>query len=985
MSTDKEMLGELTTSMKQYMFKVKELMDSKVGRIPHVDNAQLINNMSYEAFYTECMSKLREHIKQKGNVHHETAHDYNMLTNEEFKKEANARIAPSYLPISRWGNLTFLPPGISGSFEGSVLIQEDGSGKFSEEFYTLNLEDDGTLIFIRNATNGRTRGAYYGYVNNAISGLSRPILTNYKYNLPGVPNNVDRIWRGGQGAVVGKLEGSYNGGTCFISLTNGTLDPIQHRYVVLGSEYEKILEWCEVVVDGNTMYFIEDQQSGHSWDGNYPIKFSYYKYTFTNQENGKKVSLERLPINEQRGLANKDISGGNKQEYHISTGMVKTNSNDRSCLITAPTSDDKGFETGPSGHGLRRSYSGIKNGIIKTMFEMHIRSWSIKYSQDWWTIYFIFYYDTNTGKAYLESSDWKGLVIDMDDTGRPIFVGNIPVKKESQMPAFGYDSSWNNPASGFCWNGDEIYTSYSGWGYDTRIEKQRFSSSKSFYDHLQIDFEYGFDHSGTGRIWPEIGSPIGPWCNGFTPLGNGWALTRARDHSGNNRNVLYRYDASNTNNPTRKYVDVEGVNRIGFELNTDRYYQDDVPNAISPNETMGLISIWDGKNVKVRGSYFSKSGWERQATDVSDHLVGSNYRTVSKSRLNDRAEALKLKYGYVEDDLVYWDFIIPGLDDSTGYLFIIAQKNDHSKGGIYCARIYITVNSSTYDIGDIRDHCIITQDSPGYFCWIGQAGQNDPACSIAGKFYLYRSESDNGWLWSWLPTFYTERGLGTKIALHNGAMFGFLFNDGAIVGSPHGYEEYGWVDRADPRASMLPGKGIGIAVCDAIWTTNIFYTYARTKDEVMNTFGRKDTGTVLGTMEVASGWMLYITETIPCVMAGRYYQLPTISIDLKTIDSDPANKTFYLYVELVDEKIGPKYVIRSKESLALNESRSEPYPLNEHSLFVAAVTTNSHQIVSIVADKVTCIGGYTLSTKPRGQAVPVSSGNPDTVNTLAWV
>lgn len=985
MSVDNEMLSELTESMQNYMHKVKELMDSKVGHIPHVDNAQLIDNKTYEAFYLECVSKLREHIKQKGNVHGETPHDYNMLSNEEFKKEADARIAPPYLPVTRWGNLTFLPPGVAGSFEGSVVIQEDGSGKFEQEYYTLNLEDDGTLIFIRNATNGRTRGAYYGYINNAIGGITAPILTNYKYHLPGIPNNVERIWRGGQGSVVGKLEGSYNGGTCFISLTNGTLDPVQHRYVVLDSSYEDILAWCEVVVDGNTMYFIEDPQKGHSWNGDYPIKYRYYRYTFTNQENGKKIALEKLPVNEQRGLANKDLSGGSKDSYNVTSGMVKTNSTDNTRLITASTWDVKGFETGPSGHGLHRHYSAFKDGVIKTMFEMQIRSWSAKYSQDWWTIYFIFYYDVNTGKAWLENPNWSGFTISVDSTERPILVGNLPIKKNVPMPAFGYKESWNNPASGFYWNGNEIYTSYAGWGYETRIEKGKFSSTKSFYDHLQIDYEPASSFASTGMIWPEIGSPIGPRCNGFTPLGNGWALTRARGRTGLNRNILYRYDATNTNNPTRQYTDVEGVSRVGFELNTERYYQEDVPNALSVNETMGLISIWDGKNVKVRGSYFVGSGYERQATDVSDHLVGSNYRTVSKARLTDRANELKVKYGYATDAEVYWDFIIPGLDDSTGYLFIITHNKERSKGGIYCARVYITVNSSTYDINAIRDNCVIAEGAPDGFRWIGQANYNDPYSSIVGKFYMYRSESDKGWLWSWLPTFHTEYGTGTGYAIRNGAVFGFIGDDGALSAAKDGYHENGWTDRADPRASMLPGKGVGIAQCDAIWTTNVFYTSARNKSEALGNFGGKDSGTVVGTMEVASGWMVYITEIIPCVIAGRYYQLPTTSIDLKTINSDPANKTFYLYVELEDDKVGPKYVLRTKDSLALNEAQTEPYPLNERSILVGTIITNSNQITTIEVDKVTNIGGYALSTKPRGQAMPVSSGNPDTVNTLAWV
>lgn len=986
-----ESLADLTTIIETYLDDVKTLMDSKVGKVEHVLSSKLINGMSYTAFLDSTLTDLRAHEVKKGNVHNETPSQYNMLTNNEFNIEIDKRTRRDYFPIARWGNLSYLPAPVSGSFEGGVHIQEDGAGYIDQEYYNLCLEDDGTLTFIRNATNGRQRGVYYGYITNALDKITRPILTGQRYTLPGCTVPVDLIYRGGEGAVIGQLQGNYNGGHYFLALMSGTLDCNQHRWVVLDEKYYEILRWSNAVVEGNTVWIIETVKNNYAWGEN-PIQYRYWKFVFKDHVNGTKVELEQIKVKEQRGLANTDLSSkGVDGAYVVSDAVFSWSRKEESILIRAYKNGYCYFETGPSGHGLHRQTTAVKDGVFKTLFEMSIRSWSPKYSQDWWTIYFTFYFDTNTGKAYLQDTSWKGYDCNMNADSRPVLEGNLPQVHSAAMVAFSLND-WNNPPMGMFYDNDRVYWSKTGWAYFTAIGYTRYSDSKPLWDRLDCNNPpVGIDWPSTGDIWPSIASPIGPRLNGFTPLGNGWALTRARDANGTNHNVVYRYDETGKNVTNRTFTDSEGNIRNGFKLNTERYYLSDIPGAISDNETMGLISIVNGNDVKVRASYWvGNGGYERQPTECTDHLVGSNYRTVSKDRLKDRANELKQKFGYAADAEVFWEFIVLGLDSNTGYLFVSVRKSDHTKGGLYGARVNIQTNSSTYDINDLRDWFKVAEDTPGSWMWTSQSNWGDPFSSINAKFYLYRVDSENGWLLCWNPAFHFEYNIGTPQAIRTATVKGFLNDNGTMEFSPtnqNAFWENGWTDRADPRGTVFPGLGIGMAVCETVWTTNTFRPVAQNKEEAMGGWGYKRTPVTLANMEVAEGFTLYFTEKAPCVMHTTYYEIDPISIDLKTIKSDPSNTSFLVFVRSNDMEDTPHYEIVPEESMNQSTMATsyDTSVKNGTAIYIGRVTCGPTQIERIDIRKTTTLNGFTLSTQPAGNAIPVSTGNPDAPNSLSWV
>jgi hypothetical protein len=127
------------------------------------------------------------------------------------------------LPISRFGGDSFIPPNISGSFEGMGQHTECSG---------ICLEPSGLVMLLSNHYDGRTRGLYFSTVENYNKPDIRITYTNYKYKPPVLATigiDVDRIIAGSGNKVI--MTGVNGTNDWFIALTNNTFDPGAHSYV----------------------------------------------------------------------------------------------------------------------------------------------------------------------------------------------------------------------------------------------------------------------------------------------------------------------------------------------------------------------------------------------------------------------------------------------------------------------------------------------------------------------------------------------------------------------------------------------------------------------------------------------------------------------------------------------------------------------------------------------------------------------------------
>lgn len=140
-----------------------------------------------------------------------------------FVPDTDGAMLRGIVPLSRFGGDSFIPPNISGSFEG-MGQQTECSG--------MCLEQNGSLMMLSNHMDGRSQGLYFSTVENYNTANIKITYTNYKYQPPvlqALGKTPDRIIAGSGNKVI--MVGLTGTNDWFIALTNNTFDPGAHSYV----------------------------------------------------------------------------------------------------------------------------------------------------------------------------------------------------------------------------------------------------------------------------------------------------------------------------------------------------------------------------------------------------------------------------------------------------------------------------------------------------------------------------------------------------------------------------------------------------------------------------------------------------------------------------------------------------------------------------------------------------------------------------------
>ncbi|QDJ97116.1 virion structural protein [Aeromonas phage D3] len=120
---------------------------------------------------------------------------------------------------------------------------------------------------------------------------------------------------------------------------------------------------------------------------------------------------------------------------------------------------------------------------------------------------------------------------------------------------------------------------------------------------------------------------------------------------------------------------------------------------------------------------------------------------------------------------------------------------------------------------------------------------------------------------------------------------------------------------------------------------------------------------------LSSAYIIYFQEADNVLLGGRKYKIDATYVDIRDFDPNPANKTFYVY--LTFNNGAPSYSI-------------ERSPLPEGSLIacVAVVTVGSDRIQTVVPYNRFLMDGVEISQKRRGSSILASTG---TVFEVGWV
>lgn len=1006
------MAGIYRTRDSSLFDKADQIIEASFAQLTAVKNAQLAKLVAHDSNYSAPHQPTKADLLL-GNLDNfptatlaeELAGTPNRFSTPQGVQEkaktyipnTDAAMKNGILPIGQFGNNSFIPPNIAGSFEG-IGQETECSG--------ICLERSGIVMLLSNHNDGRTKGLYFSTVENYLSQDAVVTYTNYRYDPPvlsAIGVNVDRIVAGSGNKVI--MVGVSGTNDWFIALTNGTFDPASHSYVrcdmseitaVYGSPYgSPVLRGLN---DRATIHhmgkYLVLVQSNTGADG---LKQRFFRVPTEDVLLNKPVKWTPLRIS----YANYDgVQSNNVLDFILypyvkdSAGLTTRVAH---CTFLRPVN-----EVDQERRAISFS-TPIKNGggtyyyhsLVQYIFFDRVSSVPT-YATDASAMSFSFNPETGVFNLRTRPTE-RVLKIDGSEVSR------IVPGWEYYNTALASDA---NPSSVMLDNG-EILTAYVLEG--ATLFPVRFSTIKfSNFTDIETLLSGTLQHTRTAvkavtKISPVIKTATrnGAYPGSVTYESDGEIFV-ATDQEDYGRKVYNRIVTGN-------YEIRPAVNNLTLgslysrPLSSDIYLTDMV-------STDGVMSITGGATelaaAGVSGGTGSLAycGYSERigvagVVPTNEALRASNEpsmfltfpRTYVKT-LNKGERTSQYKgetfYG-IKQAIIDRLKAMTLTPTDNRWCFNWAHFGDES-GGMFTGLNISLLTVYSYSIADGKVYCRpllvrpqVENPNPDHpetywikdFQILHDLGQvlAGPSLSTTGPFPSYGK-----WVSKPLLNAYKE-GNNLKVLAngHFNVPVPFSIAHATLVvcdinlatdkfvnfaadSTPDSYGEY---------AVIIPTVGL----TDLNVTSNSPTANRITRVNPLPYDYTGGAGTIfkkngVGNFLVASvypetGWVLFIQENIKMMVNGTAYVIGGGTIDLRDIEEDPRNKTFYVYATIDDNT--PKYVVSVKKL----HKRSNLLP-------AATLTTNDKQILTIVRHQSFMIGDYLLSDVREGGIIPVSSGFP---------
>lgn len=856
------------------------------------------------------------------------------------------------LPVSRVGTMDYLPMNINGSYEGATSY-------FDKRILPVIVEDDGTLVYLRPGTNGSTNGFYYCYLPNSrtVTNLT-PVLTNAKYIPSFFTTNHSLISFVGTKASELLFMRTNNGSndTYTIGLTNGTMNSVAHQYI----EFNRSLipntdpQYAHIV--GNLVYIwcVDSYSTTASMD------ISLYTISVDGIRSGSTSTLQRVT-----GFSGKTISGASLNSLssiRLAQMYVSTSTSDNPLFLT-----DAGANIGPfalNSEGVIQACSNDDNTSIRVAF-FHPYGIYTSYEasqQRMWGLSFTYNIST---KAYV--LDKSAGSIKISTTGNNTVVTDPYNVLMENINGYITGSQGNVPT---------IFQTTDGIVFSTvaryvtspqhKITRAVIDSYTNAYDSLNLSTRT-LSSVNTANINPIYGSPVGENLINPTVLSPTRILFNC---SGTQNGNTFGFetkvftDIGSTRNYSYKSV-ITGSTINGYAPNSNRSVVDNTDYRLN-----GLITLIasDG-STKVYGSSFIE-GVNKPANglmNVNNFTFATPYTLANDSLLTNLKNSIINSVSFAGNLL-----------ESKIVLYYVP---DSSYGKSIAS---ITLRTDTKDSSGYNCHIIIST--------VDVVQSSNVISSLSATKSIINGVSSDGIV---INTTYLSRMAGLTIAKYQGFSYigiSNIFNIGT-PGNNTFRTTLGKLDSSNNlstikvitsqylsasggtyEAGVIPGYGFGLFTNGDITdyqTKLIFSNFGTTSAQLDSLLAGNLTpleSVVVASQEVPQGFNVYFTQEVPALINGSYYKIAPTSIDLKTVDPSPANKTFYIYVYVLENFC--QYVIStSKLSEELNR------------IYIGTIVTGPNSITSIQSEKVTRFLTYRVSTTKRGSAIPASTGVPSGTGT----
>lgn len=865
------------------------------------------------------------------------------------------------LPISRIGEMDYLPLNISGSFRGAT------SYSFTLKVQPTILEDDGTFVCLRSGTNGSSYDFYYSYIRNIrnidVIKSEDVVQTNTAYR-PSFFNSTQRIMEfygsNGYELLWYKTIDNSSITNIIVTLTNGSFNEVGHQSVSIStaSFHNFTPGYAHVVNDIVYMW---------GWDA--------------TLGQGRGIQLYTIPVNSIRagnttgftrvtGFNGQNIFGqvySNVDTANVYTTYASINAADNPMFLYS------GDMYGPEYHNWTftnvLAFPNATNTQIRfSMFVTYRYNSRLTVSDDRMFVLSMVY--NISTKTFTFDTTTRGPIT---VSGTPDASGQVMIYNENN-PYIVDSINWRGfrPRLGncgtICQAGDGFSVASCGrWVSESAywLTKFQINNFTTQFESINMNTRTVNNPNQIPAI-PTYGSAVGENINGVRFISKTRVIAAC---SGT-------YD-----NQTIADYDNTVVSDVGTDINftyqslthgTLQGYAPQTYRKFAPNTNLrlsGMITLVDEVgNVTAHGSSFfeglpNKEGGLNINPDTLNYDGGSVI--LSSSVMQTLKQAVSNASGVSLDNSRLAVYYVPDSSYCHSMAVLMSRYSDNT-GRIVYAEVDLTtsVNAGVTTItgGTVFSTRQTTNNLISEVIDNNMARFNGLVCA---KYNGFNYLSVNSGSYFRIPADNRSYSMIAK------------FKNNTISASPSPlYVESYYLSNYGRYGCVIPGVGFGLCnnnIANDYQTKATLQLYGTTEAQLDGMLTESISAlrnVVMLAQDVPEGFTVYFTQELPVFIGGYYYKLPIQNIDLRTIKSDPSNSTFYVYISMNRSTAIATYII---STTLIEESLTQTY--------IGTIVTGATGITTINTEKVTRFLTYRPSTVKRGSAIPSSTGVPSGTGT----
>lgn len=859
------------------------------------------------------------------------------------------------LPLSKYGDYSYLPAGVNGSFDGA---SENTKFRWTK----IQLENDGTLVYLRGGTNGSSEGVYYSSIKNAlniasINGTNTNTIAVYKPGYFSSTQYARGLIASDQSLVAGYVYDLPSGnppGTnsgIFISYTNGTLNATQHSGF--------IVPIAQLSDDNSTPYFFFKLRDNNIYclsilaTGNI---FQIYVYKITVNQSTMAYTVTRVTGWNNTTFYHTSSTGDDN--LIINRNIISTNIADKPYQLI-PVSAVAGspymtsFDIFAAQDPTNTSNDVVRLRVVGDSYTA-TSLYSTRFNHN-----YSFTINLTTKTCVLDAgNDISGsqiAPIAITNTGTALTATGSTINSD---PIYNHTNRFNVFSTYFYMdNGNTFCMSVPNLAEALILQRCNFTSSVNIFQNLEVRQKTSSNFI-SGKMRSTYGSSIGSSICGLEIVS---PLSTRQDSRNNNGDLTNSY-AVHGSSLTYPFKSLDYGSLLGYEPTTERQFiSTDTTNRSITSYVSGSTCVATGGPLILNVRHSVPLNYDQfmnsSGTISIDDTVFQNFSTAEFAKVNQTTyplspNASKNCYLYV-----------PQQTDMPAFAMLTAIT---TTGRCYFRVVEVTVPTRSGNITSVVFNRVAYETA-------------SPNTNYTTNGISYVSNSSTGLSIYDLGTHYAVGGSDplTHIVVGNSANLQYRglvqkstkqFTDMQLMGTGTAYTN-------DGQFIALPGKGFGTMNQIDGFNKIVFNLYGTTVADYNAWTPASGDPQVLVSQDVAEGFIVYFTENTQVLLSGRTFTLPVQSIDLKTVTPNPANMTFYVYVTLIQGLA--QYLITTD---VISESGSSAYNV----LWIGTVSTNSNQISSISINKRDRLDVFGASYTAAGASFPISFGTPSTTGTINW-